>query len=1183
MSSKKVHSPHRATTYGASDAFGPFRKGLPEDDDKVKLGDRVVPERATNHTPMIHHVISLCGFEEDSVMMAYIDQEKWTKLSDVISIGINDVNDFKVRGNGDNWRTSRPLSKDLRMLQGFLMYFKRNRRFHGQFYEDKVLEITKDDFVAYCCSRDYHHDFDLYAVKAKRTSYGIAPPKSVPYCSTKGIDGQDRSGIALIEDAMVNINIQDKSDSDESTKGKNENSIKDDIDIVVEKEDDVHDDVVEEHFHEQRDGNIVSEVEGTHRGEKTSSFTLDDAMVKVKEARLSDTDDVKGETLARVIEHESSNSIENRKSCRLLVKQAAECNKKKVDQEHNKDNPPADVIGDHILLAWDKALVSLDDEGYPRKGKESNDLDSEEEEEEEEQEDTLNTVFSTSESPNIAVCVLCGTVGLPNSPCLRCCMFNKVYGDQLFSGRDISAMNLPRYDCSIERWSEIQRHGLWFPEDQASIDTMELAEQFWESEAAQEEQKVSVRREVNLTNIEFVRDIADSASINTTDTGEEYWETDEDKPEDYKIDAIREVHSTNVDIVKDVTDYTLGDCSQGIHDDIVEAEQVDGVIVEQQCVEFERHEELESDMLAPSIDDAITLLFVNRCQSEVEECPPHGIKFNKHLKKPPPKEKGEVAAPSMDVLISTDIRKRSKNIWLGDSGASCHMTNDDAGMFHCRQYQSMIQIGNGKWVLSPKIGNKKLLAVQKDGTTVQVVLHDVKFVPDLCINLFSITKALSHNWNLSNKGLDIILSQYDAHLRFDHRMKTQSGFVSGVEMFTITDHNQMLAYIRSQDSLCILQHTGLQPNRDHDQTLADIRSRDSLCTLQNMFCVCQKRRLHKSLLATTIARFDHNNNPCSNHFSDINYILQTTTMLGLLSYINIRYNDVLTYRCCTKIFKERGMMVVNERFLWYFSIYWYGSYCYGCSVVSHGMLHGDALTYKVLTKSNKTIYRSAIRSALYPAKRNQRLSPLGGETASNYLDDKIFIRSSTCQEDVEVRNVPSVKRRMTTIDPKDLIGRTFLKESEADGQLEGDSKSNHLWYKETLRLNFIVLDEQQHSFVMIGLENGELMMIAFENGELDFNLASISNHKVNQFFKESLSAIYGTAAILICYHLSKQLLYYGNILYKLWISYSNINYNQQVQYMFQLIVFFYGETTKLMVDQPEDEQEDQLKHMKLKQ
>ena len=95
---------------------------------------------------------------------------------------------------------------------------------------------------------------------------------------------------------------------------------------------------------------------------------------------------------------------------------------------------------------------------------------------------------------------------------------------------------------------------------------------------------------------------------------------------------------------------------------------------------------------------------------------------------------------------------------------------------------------------------------------------------------------------------------------------------------------------------------------------------------------------------------------------------------------------------------------------------------------------GDALTYKVLTKSNKIIYRSAIRSALDPAKRNQRLSPLGGETASNYLGDKIFIRSSTCHEDVEARDGPSVQRQMVTIDPKDLIGRTFLKDAEDDGQ-----------------------------------------------------------------------------------------------------------------------------------------------------
>jgi hypothetical protein len=95
---------------------------------------------------------------------------------------------------------------------------------------------------------------------------------------------------------------------------------------------------------------------------------------------------------------------------------------------------------------------------------------------------------------------------------------------------------------------------------------------------------------------------------------------------------------------------------------------------------------------------------------------------------------------------------------------------------------------------------------------------------------------------------------------------------------------------------------------------------------------------------------------------------------------------------------------------------------------------GDALTYKILTKHNKVIYRSAIRSALDPAKRNQRLSPLGGEISSNYLGDKIFIRSSQRQDDIELDSDPSIKRRMVTIDPKDLIGRTFLKDSEEDGQ-----------------------------------------------------------------------------------------------------------------------------------------------------
>jgi hypothetical protein len=101
---------------------------------------------------------------------------------------------------------------------------------------------------------------------------------------------------------------------------------------------------------------------------------------------------------------------------------------------------------------------------------------------------------------------------------------------------------------------------------------------------------------------------------------------------------------------------------------------------------------------------------------------------------------------------------------------------------------------------------------------------------------------------------------------------------------------------------------------------------------------------------------------------------------------------------------------------------------------------GDELTYKILTQKQRLICRSAIRSAINPDKRNQRLSPLGGETVSNYLGDKNFIWSKTdsvefsIEDGIVLDDDPSVQRRMVTIDPKDLIGRTFLKDLEEDGQ-----------------------------------------------------------------------------------------------------------------------------------------------------
>jgi hypothetical protein len=84
--------------------------------------------------------------------------------------------------------------------------------------------------------------------------------------------------------------------------------------------------------------------------------------------------------------------------------------------------------------------------------------------------------------------------------------------------------------------------------------------------------------------------------------------------------------------------------------------------------------------------------------------------------------------------------------------------------------------------------------------------------------------------------------------------------------------------------------------------------------------------------------------------------------------------------------------------------------------------YGESLHRKVVTdsptKHHKVIYRSEIRSALDPEKRNQHLSPFGGETASNCLGDKM--NSNKNDTSLLDDGDPIVERRMVTIDRSNL-------------------------------------------------------------------------------------------------------------------------------------------------------------------
>jgi hypothetical protein len=77
-----------------------------------------------------------------------------------------------------------------------------------------------------------------------------------------------------------------------------------------------------------------------------------------------------------------------------------------------------------------------------------------------------------------------------------------------------------------------------------------------------------------------------------------------------------------------------------------------------------------------------------------------------------------------------------------------------------------------------------------DGTIMNVVLNNVKYVPNLVpYNLFSITQAISSGWMLGNEGKTILLKNGKSVLKFNKILKTKSGYVGGAEILPRVDDN----------------------------------------------------------------------------------------------------------------------------------------------------------------------------------------------------------------------------------------------------------------------------------------------------------------------------------------------------------------------------------------------------------
>ena len=155
-----------------------------------------------------------------------------------------------------------------------------------------------------------------------------------------------------------------------------------------------------------------------------------------------------------------------------------------------------------------------------------------------------------------------------------------------------------------------------------------------------------------------------------------------------------------------------------------------------------------------------------------------------------PRDKGE----NEKALVTKEmaLSNLGENIFIGDSAATSHMTSNKLGVYNLVPINRSVMIGNRQ---SISFTHKKKLYVickHKDGSIARET-WDVKIVPQLNHDLFSITKAMKEGWQMNGRwkerGLVIELFKSTwASMKFVRMLPSGSSWLMGIKVQRVLDH-----------------------------------------------------------------------------------------------------------------------------------------------------------------------------------------------------------------------------------------------------------------------------------------------------------------------------------------------------------------------------------------------------------
>jgi hypothetical protein len=110
-------------------------------------------------TDIMQCIIDMGDFPSDSLMVEYITNEAWLTLTNVTTIMVDKVDNFRINKKDRSFK-SKPMKLHLHKLQCILLFYdSKSCDMFGPLDEEDVLKIRETQFPTYCSSPEFQSVF----------------------------------------------------------------------------------------------------------------------------------------------------------------------------------------------------------------------------------------------------------------------------------------------------------------------------------------------------------------------------------------------------------------------------------------------------------------------------------------------------------------------------------------------------------------------------------------------------------------------------------------------------------------------------------------------------------------------------------------------------------------------------------------------------------------------------------------------------------------------------------------------------------------------------------------------------------------------------------------------------------------------------------------------------------------